>query len=303
MQDNSLIKSFTFNHLPVLAEEVLESINALPKELLDGGLLIDTTLGGGGHCDLILTRHPNLHAIGIDQDPVARSAAAEKLKQLRTRVEIKGSNFGDFSPTKKASFVLADLGVSSPQVDDAKRGFSFNKDGPLDMRMNPERGKTAGDLIAQLSEKELADVLYRYGEERLSRKIARRIKADLATKGPYKGTLALAYAIAGCYPNKLRYGRVHPATRSFQALRIAVNKELEALETLLKEAPNWLNPGGVLGVISFHSLEDRLVKRAFLEDERLERITRKPIIASPKELSINPRSRSAKYRIAKRIDQ
>ena len=169
------------------------------------------------------------------------------------------------------------------------------------MRMNPAGGaETAGELIDRLEESALADVIYAYGEERLSRRIARRIKSDLAAQGPYSGTAALAYAVAGCYPPKARRGRIHPATRTFQALRIAVNKELEVLDRLLQQAPGWLEPNGLLGLISFHSLEDRRVKTAFLRDERLERITRKPVVASEQEQDSNPRSRSAKWRLAQR---
>ena len=162
------------------------------------------------------------------------------------------------------------------------------------------RGETAAELIDRLEENELADLIYGYGEERLSRRIARRIKADLKDKGSYEGTAALAYAVAGCYPPKARRGRIHPATRTFQALRIAVNDELGVLDRLLQQAPDWLQPEGMLGIISFHSLEDRRVKSAFLRDERLQRITRKPIVASEQEKSINPRSSSAKLRCALR---
>jgi 16S rRNA (cytosine1402-N4)-methyltransferase len=196
--------------------------------------------------------------------------------------------------------VLADLGVSSPQLDVAERGFSFRLDGPLDMRMNPDAGETAAALIDRLDETELADLIYAYGEERLSRRIARRIKHDLAEQGAYGGTAALAYAVAGCYPPKARRGRIHPATRTFQALRIAVNDELGVLDRLLSSAPDWLVPGGLFGVISFHSLEDRRVKTAFVSDERLQRITRKPETAAEEEQSSNPRSRSAKWRLARR---
>ena len=196
--------------------------------------------------------------------------------------------------------VLADLGVSSPQLDVAERGFSFRQDGPLDMRMNPQAGATAAELLEQLEEGELADLIYAYGEERLSRRIARRIKQHLQEQGPFRGTAELAYAIAGCYPPKARHGRIHPATRSFQALRIAVNDELGVLDRLLASAPDWLVSGGLFGVISFHSLEDRRVKTAFVSDERLQRVTRKPETATEAEQHSNPRSRSAKWRLARR---
>jgi 16S rRNA (cytosine1402-N4)-methyltransferase len=190
--------------------------------------------------------------------------------------------------------------VSSPQLDVAARGFSFRGDGPLDMRMDVERGETAAELIDRLQEAELADLIYAYGEERLSRRIARRIKQEGPWRDSGRGTAELAYAVAGCYPPKARHGRIHPATRSFQALRIAVNDELGALDRLLLQAPDWLVPGGLFGVISFHSLEDRRVKNAFVSDERLERISRKPLVASEQEQEANPRSRSAKLRLARR---
>ena len=265
------------------------------------GLLIDATLGGGGHSALLLEHHPHLRLLGLDQDPAARAAAADRLAPFSDRIQIRAMNFADFTPEEPAAMVLVDLGVSSPQLDQAERGFSFRLDGPLDMRMNPAGGaETAGELIERLEESALADLIYAYGEERLSRRIARRIKSDLASQGAYSGTAALAYAIAGCYPPKARRGRIHPATRTFQALRIAVNRELEVLERLLQRAPDWLVPHGLLGIISFHSLEDRRVKQAFVEDQRLERITRKPLVASEEEQQSNPRSRSAKWRLARR---
>ena len=288
----------TFDHVPVLAQAVIEATDHLPR---CDGLLIDATLGGGGHSALLLERYPQLRLIGLDQDPSARAAAAKQLEPYADRVQIVATNFAAYQPTEPVAMVLADLGVSSPQLDVAERGFSFRLDGPLDMRMNPEKdGETAAELIDRLEESALADVIYGYGEERLSRRIARRIKADLAEHGAYSGTAALAYAVAGCYPPKARRGRIHPATRTFQALRIAVNDELAVLDALLEQAPDWLEPGGLLGVISFHSLEDRRVKTAFKEDERLSRITRKPMVASEEEQESNPRSRSAKWRLARR---
>merc|ERR1711991_96671 len=266
------------------------------------GLLIDATLGGGGHSALLLEQHPGLRLIGLDQDATARAAAAERLAPFGDRVSIVATNFADYVPPEPAVMVLADLGVSSPQLDVAERGFSFRLDGPLDMRMNAGgEAETAAELIERLEENELADLIYGYGEERLSRRIARRIKADLASEGAYSGTAALAYAVAGCYPPKVRRGRIHPATRTFQALRIAVNDELGVLDRLLQQAPGWLEPDGLLGIISFHSLEDRRVKTAFLRDDRLERITRKPVVASEQEQDRNPRSRSAKWRVAQRL--
>nr|WP_244272363.1 16S rRNA (cytosine(1402)-N(4))-methyltransferase RsmH [Synechococcus sp. N5] len=285
--------------MPVLADAVLDAARQIPRA---DGLLIDATLGGGGHSALLLEQHPGLRLIGLDQDATARAAAAERLAPFGDRVSIVATNFADYVPPEPAVMVLADLGVSSPQLDVAERGFSFRLDGPLDMRMDAGgAGETAAELIDRLEENELADLIYGYGEERLSRRIARRLKADLKDKGAYGGTAALAYAVAGCYPPKARRGRIHPATRTFQALRIAVNDELGVLDRLLQQAPDWLEPEGLLGIISFHSLEDRRVKTAFLRDERLQRITRKPVVATEQEEEANPRSRSAKWRVAQRV--
>lgn len=301
MPDQLPATDSTFRHVPVLADVLLNALDEEPSDHWQSGLVVDATLGGGGHSSLLLDRYPDLRLIGLDQDPTARAAAATRLSPWKERVSIVATNFADYSPPQSASLVLADLGVSSPQLDVAARGFSFRLDGPLDMRMNPESdGETAAELIERMEESDLADLIYAYGEERLSRRIARRIKADLAAQGAYAGTAALAYAIAGCYPPKARRGRIHPATRTFQALRIAVNDELGVLEKLLSSAPDWLQPGGLLAIISFHSLEDRRVKTAFLQDERLERITRRPLVASEEEQEQNPRSRSAKLRIARR---
>ncbi|MGA0215839.1 MAG: 16S rRNA (cytosine(1402)-N(4))-methyltransferase RsmH [Vulcanococcus sp.] len=293
-----------FDHVPVLAAQVLASFTALEPLLQErgGGLLIDCTLGGGGHSALLLEAHPGLKLVGLDQDPTARQAAAERLEPFGDRVSIVATNFADYQPQEPALAVMADLGVSSPQLDVAERGFSFRQDGPLDMRMNPQAGETAAELIERLEETELADLIYAYGEERLSRRIARKIKQHLAEQGPFAGTDALAYLVAGCYAPKARRGRIHPATRTFQALRIAVNDELGVLDRLLQQAPDWLEPGGLMGVISFHSLEDRRVKTAFSSDERLQRVTRKPETAGEEEQSSNPRSRSAKWRVARRRD-
>lgn len=292
-----------FSHLPVLADAVREAFVALPAGLgAAPPCLIDATLGGGGHSALLLEHHPGLAVIGLDQDPTARAAAAERLAPWGDRVRIVATNFAAYVPEAPVQGVLADLGVSSPQLDRAERGFSFRAEGPIDMRMNPEAGETAAELLDRLEEGELADLLFGLGEERLSRRIARRLVAERAER-PWgtRSTADLAYAVAGCYPPAARRGRIHPATRSFQALRIAVNDELGALEQLLRRAPDWLVPGGLLAVISFHSLEDRRVKRAFLEDQRLERVSRKALVADSLERDANPRSRSAKLRVARRI--
>lgn len=292
-----------FAHLPVLTDAVRQVFAALPAGAGEAPpRLIDATLGGGGHSALLLEDHPRLEVIGLDQDATARAAAAARLAPWADRLRIVATNFAAYSPDAPVQAVLADLGVSSPQLDRPERGFSFRAEGPIDMRMNPEAGETAAELLDRLEEGALADVLFQFGEERLSRRIARRLVAEREAK-PWdeRSTSELAYAVAGCYPPKARRGRIHPATRSFQALRIAVNDELGALERLLQRAPDWLVPGGLLAIISFHSLEDRLVKQAFLADGRLERITRRPLVADPAEAEANPRSRSAKLRLARRL--
>ncbi len=294
--------SSPFTHQSVLAAEVVAAFAALPPAP-EGAppRLIDCTLGAGGHSALLLAAHPRLEVVGLDQDPTAREAAARHLAPWGERGRIVAANFADWSPDQPVQGVLADLGVSSPQLDRPERGFSFREDGPIDMRMNPENGDTAAALLDRLEEGALADLLFTLGEERLSRRIARRLVAERSQR-PWRerGTAELAYVIAGCHPPKARRGRLHPATRSFQALRIAVNDELGALGRLLALAPDWLVPGGLLAIISFHSLEDRLVKRSFLEDPRLERLSRKPITASEEEVNANPRSRSAKLRLARK---
>ena len=298
MKEGPFSSSSNFNHVPVMGKEIIQSLKELPSECTKQGLIIDATLGGGGHSAQILENFPGIKIIGLDQDPFAREEASKKLRQFGSRIEIISTNFADFSPNEQAICILADLGVSSYQLDEPSRGFSFRLNGPIDMRMNPEEDFRASDLIETLSEQDLADLIYELGDEKRSRRIARKIKNDLAAKGPYAGTQALSYAIAGCFPPKQRYGRIHPSTRTFQALRIAVNHELESLDSLLEKAPNWLIEKGLFMIISFHSLEDRRVKLTFKSDKRLNKITRKPIRANTKEIESNPRSKSAKLRIS-----
>jgi 16S rRNA (cytosine1402-N4)-methyltransferase len=278
----------------VLLQEVLAAFDGAPGE----GVFLDATVGGGGHSAALLEAHPGWQLIGVDQDPTALAAAARALACFGERVRLQGGNFADLRPPQPLLGVLADLGVSSPQLDEPGRGFSFRLPGPLDMRMDPQSGPTAADLLDGLPEGDLADLIFRYGEERLSRRIARRLVAERPWTDGRRTTADLAYAVAGCYPPRARRGRIHPATRTFQALRIAVNDELAVLEDLLHRAPDWLMPGGRLAIISFHSLEDRRVKQAFLADERLERLTRRPRMAAEEEQSRNPRSRSARLRVA-----
>ena len=298
MKEGPISSSSNFNHVPVMGKEIIQSLKELPSELTKQGLIIDATIGGGGHSAQILENFPGIKIIGLDQDPMAREAASKKLIKFGTRIKIISTNFADFSLDEQAICVLADLGVSSHQLDEPSRGFSFRLNGPIDMRMNPKEGSSAAELIETLSEQDLADLIYKLGEEKRSRRIARKIKNDLAENGPYSGTQDLSYAIAGCFPPKQRYGRIHPSTRTFQALRIAVNNELGSLDSLLLKAPNWLSENGLFIVMSFHSLEDRRVKSSFKTDNRLKMLSKKPMRASPEEIELNPRSKSAKLRIS-----
>lgn len=283
-------------HLSVLPNEVLDLLR--PER---GGVFVDATLGMGGHASLLLERAPGVRVIGIDQDGQALDYARERLGESITYAH---GNFADLAPILKklnisgVDGILMDLGVSSYQLDEASRGFSFSKPGPLDMRMNPTQQLTAAHIVNSWPEPKLADLIYEYGEDRLSRRIARLIVERRQTK-PFKDTADLAYVIAGAYPPAARHKHPHPATRTFQALRIAVNNELGALKTGLIQAVAALNPGGVLAVISFHSLEDRIVKHFFREQAASgagEILTKKPIEPSEDEERENSRSRSAKLR-------
>lgn len=282
-----------FIHIPVLSQEVLEGLAIQPQ-----GHYLDATVGGGGHSSLILAASPEVQVTALDQDLQALSAAPSKLAIYGDRVQFHHSNFAEFDPgTVKFDGILADLGVSSAQFDIADRGFSFRHAAPLDMRMNQEQDLTAAEVINTWDEAELAKIFFTYGEERLSRQIARRI----VEKRPFQTTTELAERIFHSVPPSYRYGRIHPATRVFQALRIAVNRELEVLETFLHQSPHWLKPGGRIAIISFHSLEDRIVKHTLRESPLLKVLTKKPIVPQPEEIQQNGRSRSAKLRVAERI--
>ena len=282
-----------FFHISVLPEEVLTGLNIVPY-----GHYLDLTVGGGGHSSLILNADKTVRLTAIDQDENAIQAASQKLASERDRIEFWQGNFAEFDPgTTGYDGILADLGVSSTQFDQAERGFSFRFEAPLDMRMNPQQDLKASDIINHYSEKDLADIFFHYGEERLSRRIARRI----VERRPLQTTTELANLIISAMPGQKKRWRIHPATRVFQSLRIVVNQELDVLETLLKTAPNWLKPQGRLCIISFHSLEDRMVKHAYRQHEALKIITKKPLQATEEEESINPRSRSAKLRVAEKI--
>lgn len=305
-----------FEHQSVLVDEVIHYLS-----VGQGRVFCDATAGGGGHLEAIL-RVAGTRAIGIDRDPAAIAAATERLAPFGDRVQLRQGRFGDL-PTLIGSGVqvdgiVADLGVSSPQLDHPERGFAFSKSGPLDMRMDPTQGATARELIQELSEDELAEVIAEFGEERRARRIARLIKQAVAAGA--STTTELADVIASATPAaERRHATIHPATRTFQALRIAVNQELDELAAFLANFPNVLKPGGRCVVISFHSLEDRLVKTAFRDlawtsslpralaaqaGERIapvvEVLTKKPVIAGAEELARNPRARSAKLRACER---
>lgn len=281
-----------FVHIPVLSQEVIEGL-----ALRAGGHYLDATVGGGGHSRLILEALPDVWVMALDQDEQAIAAAQLKLTDFGDRVQFHATNFADYDPGDQLfDGILADLGVSSAQFDIPERGFSFRHEAALDMRMDQRQELTAADLINTWEEVKIADVIYRYGEERLSRQIARRI----VERRPFETTTGLSDTIFHAVPRSYRYGRIHPATRTFQALRIAVNRELQVLETFLSKAPHWLKPGGRLVIISFHSLEDRIVKHTLKESPDLKVLTKKPIIAGEEELKVNGRSRSAKLRVAER---
>lgn len=301
-------------HEPVLMEEVLHFLNPGP-----GKLILDATLGGGGHTERLL--QAGARVMGMDQDTEALAFAKQRLRQFGTEFIAIQSNFRHFSEILTEAGVtgldglLADVGVSSHQLDDASRGFSFQQEGPLDMRMNQSSGRSAADFVNEESAEELARIFFEYGEEKASRRIARAIVEQRA-KRPFVTTLDLANCVASVLP---RHGKKHPATRVFQALRIAVNDELGALTTLLQQAPKWLKPGGRIVLIGFHSMEDRLVKQAFqnFSTEWLDKpewpeprrnpayclrlLTRKPVEATEAELARNPRSRSARLRAAEKL--
>jgi 16S rRNA (cytosine1402-N4)-methyltransferase len=283
-----------FHHISVLPEAVVAGLNLQP-----GGRYLDATAGGGGHSRLMLEADPTLQLVAIDQDAAAIAATQANLAEFGPRVTYWHGNFAEFTPSGPGfNGILADLGVSSVQLDVGDRGFSFRQTAPLDMRMDLRQDLTAADIVNHWDETDLANLIYTYGEERLSRRIARKI----VEQRPWQTTTDLAEAIAHCVPRSYRYGRIHPATRTFQALRIAVNQELEVLERLLKLAPTWLAPEGRLVIISFHSLEDRLVKHTLKDSPVFKVITKKPVIATEEEISHNPRARSAKLRVAERVE-
>lgn len=274
--------------------------------------MLDCTVGYGGHAETLLSiSGPATKLIGLDQDPQAIAFSKERLTGFGQRVILRKGNYRDVKShlaelgVANVDGVLFDLGVSSPQFDDAARGFSFRQDGPLDMRMDQTTGMTAAALVNSCQEHDLADLIFHYGEERYSRRIARAI-VRAREDGPIETTGALAAVIAGAVPSSYRHGRIHSATRTFQALRIVVNHELEGLESSLKDAADLLVSGGRMCVIAFHSLEDRIVKRTFRalaqgSDADLSILTKKPILPTEQECLANPRARSAKLRVLERV--
>ena len=306
-REASLLSS---NHVPVLLKEAIDFLN-----VRRGGTYIDATVGLGGHSYEIAKRlgAPG-HLIGLDKDPAALDIAREKLVSRSSldvgesdwpKITLLHRSFAEIANGQRPATIdgiLADIGVSSLQLYDAARGFSFQAEGPLDMRMDPRSERTAEQVVNHLDERELADVIYEFGEERRSRRIARAI----VRSRPIRSTAHLADVIsAAARPMNSAERRIHPATRTFQALRIFVNRELDDLRALLSAAPRILKPGGRVVVISFHSLEDRIVKDAFREgaikDKHFRVLTKKPVTASEIEQDRNPRARSAKLRAAERI--
>lgn len=283
-----------FGHIPVLLDEVIHFLEPKP-----GGRFIDATLGAAGHTHAILERTaPDGRVLAIDQDESALAAAKQTLQSFGSRVIFAHSNFRALAEIAahhgftECDGVLADIGISSMMIDDSARGFSFMREGPLDMRMDRTQSLTAADVLNTASEKEIADIIYTFGEERRSRPIARSI----VRSRPLQQTTDLVRAIERVTGGP-RYGHIHPATRTFQALRIYVNDELKSLETFLDSSMNLVRPAGRVVIIAFHSLEDRIVKQKFRNSTVLGRVlTKKVVVAGDEEVRRNPRARSAKLR-------
>lgn len=291
-----------FAHVTIMGREVVEAIATSP-----GRLVVDATAGGGGHSEALLEALPEARLIALDRDPAAVEASRARLARFGDRATVVQANFASVAATLASlglgpvDGLVADLGVSSAQLDSPSRGMSFRHEGPLDMRMDPTSGETALELIDRLPVDELADVIYQYGEERRSRRIARCIKRA-NDEGELATTLDLRRAVVRAV-GPARIGGVDPATRTFQALRIAVNGELDAVSTLLEAAPRVVGPGGVVAMLSFHSLEDRLAKRALADRALWEPLFKKPLTARDDELAQNPRARSAKLRLSRRREE
>ena len=309
-----------FHHISVLLQECLDGLDIKPE-----GIYVDGTLGGAGHSSRIVQRLTTGRLIGIDRDPVALAAAGERLKPWADRVTLVHSNFCEIAQVLRdlgieaVDGILLDLGVSSPQLDDGERGFSYMVDAPLDMRMNGQDTLDAFQVVNTWSQDELRRILYNYGEERYAPQIAGAI-CRRREQAPIRTTLELVDIIRGAMPPAALREKQHPAKRSFQAIRIAVNDELGSVEKVMEDAVPLLKTDGRLAVITFHSLEDRIVKNAMAEAARgctcppsfpvcvcgkkpkVALVNRKPITASPEELEVNPRSRSAKLRVCRKLE-
>lgn len=307
-----------FHHISVLLNECIESLNIKPD-----GIYVDGTLGGAGHSYEICKRLTTGRLIGIDQDMNAINAATERLKEFKDKVTLVHSNFSNVKQVfedlgiEKADGFLLDIGVSSHQLDEAERGFSYMQDAPLDMRMDTSRSLSAYEVVNEYSEKELNDIIFEYGEERWAKRIAEFIVAERKIK-PIETTFELVDIIKKAVPKGARKDGPHPAKRTFQAIRIEVNGELDVLKTAINDMTDLLNPEGRLAIITFHSLEDRIVKNEFRKQEnpctcprefpvcvcgkksKGRVVTRKPILPSDEELSANHRARSAKLRVFER---
>ncbi|OHB81695.1 MAG: 16S rRNA (cytosine(1402)-N(4))-methyltransferase [Planctomycetes bacterium RBG_16_64_12] len=286
-------------HVPVLLDQVIQWLDPRP-----GAVIVDGTLGGGGHTRALAERvGPAGRVIALDRDPEAVAAAGQNL--LGLPVESVHANFCDLTEVLRGlgvgtvDGVLLDLGVSSDQLADHTRGFSFAAEGSLDLRFDQGRGEPASRLVNRLSAEHLAELIHRYGEERYSRRIARAV-VDRRRKKPIETAVELAELVRQNVPRSPAGRRIDPATRTFQALRIAVNDEMKSLEIALRRMPDCIRPQGRFAVISFHSLEDRRVKEAFRDDQRYDVLTRKPVRPSPEEVARNPRASSAKLRVAGR---
>ena len=308
-----------FHHVSVLLEECIDGLNIKPD-----GIYVDGTLGGAGHSSRIAAKLTTGRLIGIDRDPVALKAAGERLAPYADRVTLVHSNFCEIKQVLRdleipgVDGILLDLGVSSPQLDDAQRGFSYMADAPLDMRMNSQDSLSAYTVVNTWPQEELKRILYNYGEERYAPQIAAAICRKREVK-PIETTLELVDIIRSAMPPAALREKQHPAKRSFQAIRIAVNDELGSVEKVMRDAVDCLNPGGRLTIITFHSLEDRIVKTGMADaakgctcppnfpvcvcgnKPKVKLVTRKPIVSGEEELEMNPRARSAKLRVCEKI--
>lgn len=310
-------------HTPVLLNECLEWLSPVGEPYEKNALMVDSTLGEGGHTFNFLSKYKNLSVIGLDADPVIQAKAKERLSSFGERVHFYNGWFNDFyknypSEYNKPDLILFDLGISVFHYEKSQRGFSFRYDESLDMRLSPLSENSASDLVNNLEEEKLADLIYLYGEEKLSRRIAKAI-VEARAGGKIESSKALAEIIWNAVPANYRYGSIHPATRTFQALRIAVNSELKRLPQALFDAFQDLNAGGKMGVITFHSLEDRIVKNFFKNlgkqcvcppevavcrcggKQCAEILTRKPVCPTEQEVKVNSPSRSAKLRVIRKI--